>query len=94
MKIIASLFCAGTLLSACMATQPSETANAAAGSGQCAADQYQGLLTQNEVALATMAFPGPVRVVHPGDPVTRDLRRDRITVQTDSTGQIVSVTCG
>lgn len=60
----------------------------------CSAGQYQGLVTQNEVALSTMAFPHTVRVIHPGDAVTKDLRLDRMNIHVDANGRITAVDCG
>ncbi len=36
-----------------------------------------------------------VRQIKPGDPVTMDLRRERVTIETDpATGKIVRASCG
>lgn len=36
---------------------------------------------------------GPVRVVGPGQPVTMDFRADRLTIETDEEGNMVSARC-
>lgn len=35
-----------------------------------------------------------VRVIHPGDPVTMDYRRDRVNIKVNERGAIYSISCG
>ena len=77
-----------------MQDAPSPSAASMPGADACSAEQYQGLVTQNEVALSTMAFPHTVRVFHPGDAVTKDLRLDRMNIHVDANGRITAVDCG
>lgn len=40
------------------------------------------------------AFPGPVRIIRPGDMVTMDYNPNRINFQLDAQDRVASVTCG
>ncbi|WP_181708018.1 I78 family peptidase inhibitor [Chthonobacter rhizosphaerae] len=45
-------------------------------------------------AAARRSRASEVRVVRPGDFVTRDFREDRLTLETDRRGTVVAVSCG
>lgn len=58
----------------------------------CGATQYAGLIGSN---IAAVSFPAgaPIRIIHPGEPVTQDLRPDRLNVILDANGVITALEC-
>ncbi|MBP9182689.1 MAG: hypothetical protein KBF78_06135 [Fuscovulum sp.] len=61
----------------------------------CKAAALQGLIGQPSGNLRTMALPGPVRVIVPGDLVDQEeYRSDRIDVWVDGAGIIQRLSCG
>lgn len=66
--------------------------------GTCSASAAQGLVGQVKPTNAdAMRLTGAtiVRQIAPGDPVTHDLRHNRVTVETDpASGRVVGATCG
>ena len=66
--------------------------------GVCDPDAAQRLVGQNKPTDAdAMRLTGAtiVRQIGPGDPVTQDLRDNRITIETDpASGRVVRATCG
>jgi hypothetical protein len=72
---------------------------AAVHEAQCRDDLVQWALGQvindatvNRIQVESRA--SQVRRLRPGQPMTRDFRRDRINVQIDDTGTIKAVACG
>ncbi|MBL4806188.1 MAG: hypothetical protein JKY31_02745 [Rhodobacteraceae bacterium] len=63
-------------------------------SGNCGASGFQGLLTQNQSALAGVTLPEGTRVIHPGTVFTRDAVSSRLNIGISSSGTIVHVACG
>ena len=41
----------------------------------------------------TLQLPAGTRIINPGDPVTRDLRRDRLNIEIGADGNIARVAC-
>lgn len=62
--------------------------------GTCGADGLQGLVGQHVSVLGGMSFPGPVRVIRPGDAVTMDYNPDRINIEVSDAQRILRIFCG
>ena len=60
----------------------------------CGHDQLMHLKGQPFVALATYRLPGQLRVLYPGQGVTRDLMPDRLNAQVNGSGVILNLFCG
>ena len=60
----------------------------------CGAAGLQDLVGQPETVLARLNFAGTVRIIHPTDRVTMDMRSDRLNFDIDANGVIVRVHCG
>jgi hypothetical protein len=60
----------------------------------CGHDQLVHLNGQPFVVLANYRLPGHLRVLYPGQGVTRDLMPDRLNAQVDGTGAILHLFCG
>lgn len=60
----------------------------------CNAAARQGLVGQDATALERVLILGPVRVIRPGAPVTRDLSPSRINFDIDAGERIARVWCG
>ena len=60
----------------------------------CGAAGLQGLVGQDESALAGMRFKGPMRLIRPGMAVTMDYSAERLNITLHDAGRIESVTCG
>lgn len=58
----------------------------------CGAEAYRHLIGSN-VAAVTLPADANVRIVMPGQPVTDDLRTDRVNLIADANGIITSVEC-
>ncbi len=56
----------------------------------CGANQHTARVG---TALADWTPPAGARVIHPGTPVTRDFRRERLNVIVDAEGRITSLEC-
>jgi hypothetical protein len=82
------------VLAGCMTTETAQTP----ASGVCNAAAAQRLLGQLKPSDAdAMRLTGAtiVRQIAPGDPVTHDLRDNRVTITTDpASGRVVGATCG
>lgn len=92
-------FLAAPLLAACAATGDVEVDEAEAvdvdivAEDTCNAAEYQELVGQKSPEIALP--PGTeMRHFRTGDPVTQDLRPDRINFEYDRSGVLVGVTCG
>ncbi len=77
-------------LAACIETAP---APAADDEDLCGAAALAGLVGQPAEVARTMQLPGGTRIINPGDPVTRDLRRDRLNIEIGADGNIARVAC-
>lgn len=79
-------------LSACVSEQP-----AADMPGRCDPKAAQALVGQQRIddnQAKKLSGAAIVRQVRPGQPMTMDLRPDRITIETDpATGKIVNASC-
>lgn len=75
---------------ACMPDAPSDQAV----SGSCGAKTMQSFVGQPESVLSATTFTGPVRIIHPKDAVTMDLRPERLNFDIDDKGIITRVRCG
>lgn len=61
----------------------------------CHARPLQALVGQPEAAAAPYAKGDtPVRILHPGKPMTMDYREDRLNILIDKTGKVEKVFCG
>jgi hypothetical protein len=82
------------VLAGCMTSETAQTP----ASGACNAAAAQRLLGQLKPSDAdAMRLTGAtiVRQIAPGDPVTHDLRDNRVTIATDpASGRVVGATCG
>lgn len=77
-------------LAACIETAP---APAADDEDLCGAAALAGLVGQPAEVARTMPLPAGTRIINPGDPVTRDLRRDRLNIEIGADGNIARVAC-
>lgn len=77
-------------LAACIETAPTPSAD---NEDLCGASALAGLVGQPAEVAKTMQLPAGTRIINPGDPVTRDLRRDRLNIETDTEGRIARVAC-
>ena len=90
-----------SMLCACTSLQPGpgKPDAAAAQSGKCHADPVQWALGQ-EATQETMgrvwreSQAGLIRPIAPGQPITKDLRLDRVNVELDAGNRIKRVYCG
>lgn len=102
MKLHAKLLAAGTLTLAALtvAACQSETrqAQASGESGLCRRDAAEALAGRNRVNDAEarqLTGASLVRQIRPGQGVTMDFRKERVTVETDpNSGRIVRAYCG
>lgn len=60
----------------------------------CHASRYQQLVGQDATALERVLILKPVRVIRPGQPVTKDLRPARLNFQVNESGRIARIYCG
>lgn len=65
-----------------------------AGGDACGARAHAGLVLAPAARAAEVSAPGGVRLIRPGDGVTRGHRPDRINVEIDPLGRIVAIRCG
>ncbi|SHM39723.1 Peptidase inhibitor I78 family protein [Paracoccus solventivorans] len=77
-------------LAACIETAPSPAAD---DDDLCGAAALAGLVGQPAEVARTMQLPAGTRIINPGDPVTRDLRRDRLNIEIGADGNIARVAC-
>jgi hypothetical protein len=59
----------------------------------CGAGALQTLVNQNASVLRTMRFGQEVRILRPGDAVTKDYRPDRLNICIDASETISRVMC-
>lgn len=60
----------------------------------CGAEGFAGLRGQPFTALAGVPLRGQLRVLRPGQGLTRDLVADRLNVQVDPEGRVLQIFCG
>lgn len=60
----------------------------------CGASDMAAVSRQHFTVLADYRLPGHLRVLHPGQGVTRDLMPDRLNAQVDANGRILRLFCG
>lgn len=60
----------------------------------CGARAHQALIGRNVSAIQGIAFPGRVRVIRPGEPITEDFSPTRTNVVLDRADRIVEISCG
>ncbi|HHY02895.1 MAG TPA: hypothetical protein GX686_08530 [Paracoccus sp.] len=77
-------------LAACIETAPMPADD---NQDLCGASALSGLVGQPAEVLQTLQLPAGTRIIKPGDPVTRDLRRDRLNVEIGADGRIANVAC-
>lgn len=73
---------------------PAAVALPQAGPDLCDAGSHASLTGQDGTALERVLLLGQVRVIRPGDPVTMDLRPERINFEIGPDGRILQVFCG
>jgi len=101
LKPVATLSLA-SLIAGCVAVFPvplpkgqvKPAPSAPVGADACGAAGLQGLVGQPEAVLKPMRFAQPVRVVHPGQPVTMDHAATRLNIDIDAKGRISALYCG
>lgn len=79
-------------LAACVQPEPPATPPPE-GADTCGAARYQGLVGQPRAVLDKMTLPPAARVIGPRDPVTMDLRVDRINFEIGENGKIARIGC-
>lgn len=67
---------------------------ALAGVQGCGRDQLMHLMGQPFTALAAYQLPGHLRVLRPGQGITRDVMPDRLNAQVTASGAIHRLFCG
>ena len=67
---------------------------AAQETDSCGTAGFMGLVGQPGEIARMLVLEGPVRVIAPGDAVTRDYRRERINFDLDEDGAIIRIWCG
>jgi hypothetical protein len=65
-----------------------------AGIGTCPARQLQPLVGRPERAAYGITYPGPTRVLHPGEITTMDHNPERLNVKIGPNGRIKRIYCG
>jgi hypothetical protein len=78
-------------LAACQ-SEPAAPVNEMVKGQSCSGTEYQHLIGQP--GDKAQSIQGPLRVLNPGDMMTRDLREDRTNVFLDDSGVIERITCG
>lgn len=86
------------ILAACAAPAPERSAPQpavpSAAEDTCGAAPHAALVGQDGTALERVLIMREVRVIRPGDPVTRDLRPQRINFDIGPSGRIDRIFCG
>ena len=86
-----SLFCAVLLASCAPETSPHKVQAFEEG---CDAASFERYLWQKEAVLAGVTLPKPTRIIHPGQPVTKDYRPNRLNIHVGELGRIERINCG
>ncbi len=60
----------------------------------CGADALQSLIGQPKARLETMRFAQPIRIIGPGQPITKDYRLERLNIDYNEKGAISRLWCG
>lgn len=62
--------------------------------GNCG--DYTSFLNKDvrSIDLKSIEAKQPVRVIYPGQAVTRDFREDRLNVEVDQSGRVIGIKCG
>ncbi len=83
------------ILAGCTPPQITVDRLAAGADGRsCPAQSLQGTLGHPFTVLAPVPLPDGLRVLRPGQTVTRDLQPARLNAQVDDTGRILRLFCG
>lgn len=83
------------ILAACTPSQiGAERLAEGADSTTCSAHALQGKVGHPFTVLAPVPLPDGLRVLRPGQTVTRDLQPARLNAQVDDTGRILRLFCG
>ena len=64
------------------------------GSASCKAGSFARYVGQPESAMIAVQASGPVRFVHPNQPVSMDLEPTRLNVHVGADGLVKRLTCG
>ena len=86
------LLAAASLLGACAPQSPERVPRVAPA--VCGAAPYLDLAGQPGTALERVPILREVRIIRPGQPVTGDLRPERINFEIGTDGRIARVFCG
>jgi hypothetical protein len=78
---------AALFLTACQMSAP-------VAADECGAGAMQDMVGEPAEILALIDLPSPVRIIHPGDAVTRDYRLERLNFHIDAEGRIERIDCG
>ncbi len=73
--------------------QPSGPTLPALADDSCNANRYRELIGQDVTALERILLLGQVRIIRPGQPVTADLRPERINFNIGPDERIGSISC-
>ena len=84
---IAALLALPALIAACSTGVPTAPAQ-----DSCNAGAHAALIGRDKAAAEVL--PAPKRIFQVGAPVTMDFLPERINVQYDTSGRIVSISCG
>ena len=88
-----SAACAALLLAGCVPADPAPSEPAALD-GTCGAPGLQSLVGRPAAVLQTLRLAGPVRIIRPGQAVTKDYSPARLNIAIDADEVIVRVACG
>ncbi len=80
------------LLAVCACAEPGPSA--ATGGDGCGAAAYGDLIGQPVSAFAARQGTGTVRIIRPGQPVTKDYNPARLNVMLDAQDRIIRMRCG
>lgn len=86
------LVCICLALAGCV-PQPDAPATPTDRDDACGARQLQYLVGKDVAALSPMTFAQTVRVIRPGQGITKDYRPDRLNFNLDEAGKISRIHC-
>ena len=94
MKHFALALVAPLALAACMTTETEiDPPVVHVGTTACGSQDYMHLLGQPATVLDGMSLPENKRILRPGQPMTMDMRQDRINFIINDAGKIENIYC-
>lgn len=94
MKHLVLALVAPLALAACMIPAPeTEPPVVVVGATPCGSQAYVHLIGQPATVLDTMALPENRRILRPNQPMTMDMRQERINFIIDGAGNIENIYC-